>query len=242
MNGTMKLFSVLLVAFAMSACNGNVMHRDQSTISVVGTGTVMAMPDVAEMSISLTHTAATTGAAQREVNRMVGQALDILKGFNIEDKNINTASLTFSPQYQFTAGQRSLIGQNARQTIAFSVGDIQNNSERVSQIIDKLVQINGIELNQMNFNVKDNSDLFVQARELAFQKAREKAEQFAELSGLKVGRVLSISEEGSPQIMPMNNRLMSQSAVFMDTAGGSTMLPTGEQEVTTRISAIFIME
>lgn len=242
MNVIVKL-SVLLVALAVTACSGNEWQRNQSTVSVVGTGTVMAQPDVVQMSISLSHTAKTTGAAQQEVNKMVAQALDVLKGFGIESKNIATASLTFNPQYEFINGRSNLVGQNARQTITFSIYDIQSNGERVPQIIDRLVQINGIELSQMNFSVKDNTEYFVHSRELAFQKAAEKAKQFADLSGLKVGRVLSISEEGSPQIMPMNNMFMAQSAVFMDAAAGiPTILPSGEQEITTRISVIFLLE
>lgn len=236
----MKL-SVLSAVLIMSACHGGL--RNQSTVSVVGTGTVMAQPDMVQMNISLSNTAPTTGAAQREVNKMVGQAMEVLKGFGIEDKSITTASLTFSPQYDFSSGRRSLIGQNAQQTIAFSVDDIQNNAGRLSDIIDRLVQINGIELDRMNFSVRDDTGYFTEARELAFRKAAEKAKQFAELSGLKVGRVVSISEEGSPQIMPVSNRFIARSAAFMDEAAGSpTILPSGEQEITTRISAVFLLE
>lgn len=174
---------------------------------------------------------------------MIAQALEVLKGFGIENKNIATASLAFNPQYEFVNGRRNLVGQNVSQTITFSVDDIQNNGEKVSQIIDRLAQINGIELNQMDFSVKDNTEHFTHSRELAFQKATEKARQFAELSGLKVGRVLSISEEGSPQIMPRNNMLMARSAVFMDSAAGTpTILPSGEQEITTRISVVFLLK
>lgn len=234
--------SVLLIAATAMACNGQMGLRNMSTVSVVGTGTVMAQPDVVQMNISLTHTASTTETAQQQVNKMVGQAMEILKEFGIEDKDIATASLTFSSQYQFTGGQRKLVGQNVRQTIMFSVGDIQNDNGRAAQIIDRLVRINGIELNQMNFGVKDNTDHFVRARELAFRKAAEKAKQFADLSGLKVGRVMSISEEGSPQIMPMNNRFMAQATMIDKFAANPTMLPTGEQEITSRISVVFLLE
>lgn len=241
MNGIVKL-SVLFIAVIAAACSGNFAERNQSSVSVVGTGTVLAQPDMVRMNISLSHTAPTTGAAQQEVNRMVGQALNILKTNGIEDKNITTASLTFNPQYRFTNGQRKLIGQNARQTITFSIGDIQSNAARVPDILDKLVGINGIELDQMNFSVKDNTDYFVQARELAFRKAEQKAKQFAELSGLRVGRVLSVSEEGAQQVMPMNNRMFAQSSAMMDAAGNPTILPSGEQEITTRISVVFLLE
>lgn len=242
MNRIVKL-SVLLVAVIAAACNGNTGNRNMSTVSVTGTGTVMAQPDMVRINISLNHTAATTGAAQEAVNKMVAQALEVLKGYGIEDKNIATASLTFSPEYEWRTTGRVLLGQNVRQTINFSVNDIQRDDERIAQIIDKLVKINGIELSQINFSVKDNTAFFVQSRELAFQKATEKANQFAELSGLKVGRVLSIAEEGAPQVLPMN-KFVTQSNVIMEAAAdlSSTSIPTGELEMTTRISVVFILE
>lgn len=196
------------------------------------------------MNISLRNTAPTTKSAQGEVSKMVRQALEVLAAFNIEDKNIITASLTFSPEYEYRNNRRVLVGQTARQTITFSVNDIQNDNEKVSQIIDRLVQINGIELNQMDFSVKNNTEHFIQSRELAFQKAIEKAEQYSKLSGLKVRKVLSISEEGSQQVFPGSNRVLLQSFDIMETAAeaGSTMLPSGELEITTRISAVFLIE
>lgn len=243
--GGLQYLAILSVALFVTACSGNVGHRNQSTVSVVGTGTVMVQPDMIRMNISLSKTAPTTRAAQEEVSKMVRQALTVLSKYNIEDKNIITASLTFSPEYEYRNNRSVLIGQNARQTIAFSIEGIQSDSEKVSRIIDRLVQINGIELNQMDFSVKDNTEHFVKSRELAFRKAADKAKQYAELSGLKVGRVLNISEDGSQQVLPVNNRMMNQYNVFAEAAAAdmsSTMLPSGELEITTRISAVFLLE
>lgn len=121
-------------------------------------------------------TASTTKSAQEEINKMVKQVLDVLTDFNIEDKNIITTSLTFSPEYEYRNGRIVLIGQTARQAILFSINDILVDTEKAPQIIDKLVQINGIELSQIDFSVKNNTEYFIKSRELAFQKATEKAE------------------------------------------------------------------
>lgn len=237
--------AILLAILFIQGCNNNTVKKDESTISVYGTGTVMVKPDMLRMNISLSKMASTTKAAQEEVSKMVKQALGVLSDFNIEDKNIVTASLTFSPEYEYRNGRRVLIGQTAQQAILFSMNDIQDDNGKVPQIIDRLVQINGIELNQIDFNVKDNKDYFIQSRELAFRKATEKAEQYAALSGLKVAKVLSISEEGTQQVLPINNRMMNQynavaESVAADT--GTTLLPSGELEITTRILAVFLLE
>jgi len=49
-------------------------QKNQSTISVFGTGTVLAQPDVIQMRITLSNLAKTTKTAQNEVSKMVRQA------------------------------------------------------------------------------------------------------------------------------------------------------------------------
>ena len=114
--------------------------------------------------------------------------------------------------------------------------------KKYPEYIDQLIQINGIELNQMNFSVKDNRELFINSRELAYQKAVEKANQYAELSGLKIIKTLSISEGENQQISPksnmQSNRLMAEATAVSE----STVVPTGELEITTKILVEFLLE
>jgi uncharacterized protein YggE len=181
--------------------------------------------------------------AQADVNNKVKEALQILKEAEIEDKNISTASLRFSPDYDWGQG-RTLLGQRAEQTISFTIHNIKNDSERISRIIDRLIKINGIELQQLNFSVRDSAELFVRSRELAYNKARDKAVQYAELSGLNIVKALTISEENSPQIFS-SNIMRSQSNVYMDVRAAaessSSVVPSGEMEITTTIVASFLV-
>jgi len=237
---SLSIFFLILTVLSVSGCKKNY----QSTISVIGTGSVLAQPDLIQMGITLGNTAQTTKAAQDEVSRMVRQALAILKEAGIEDKNIMTASLTFRSEYEYT-NRRVLIGQRAEQSITFSIDNINYNGERVPEIIDRLIQINGIELNQINFSVKNNTEYFVRSRELAYQKAVDKANQYAELSNLKIIKVLNISEEINQQASPMNNKFMNNRASYeADVLSGaaSTVVPMGELEITTRIFVEFLLE
>ena len=235
-----RIFISIIIIVVLSGCNKE--NKQQSTISVFGTGTVLVQPDVIQMNITLSNVAQTTRTAQEEVSRMVRQALSIIKNESIEDKNISTASLTFSSEYEYT-NRRILVGQRAEQRITFSIENINSDNEKVSRIIDQLIGINGIELNQINFSVKNNTEYFIRSRELAFEKAVEKASQYAELSSLKIKKVLSISEEGYQQVSPIQNRFTNQVyEAALDSAAVSTILPTGELEITTRILVEFILE
>jgi uncharacterized protein YggE len=236
--------TLALIAVFVLGCNKETEQKAQSTISVSGIGTVTAQPDVIQLSITLSKVAQTTKEAQEEVSRMVRRALTVLKEANIEDKNINTASLTFSSEYEYTS-RRVLIGQKAEQRINFSIEGINNADEKVSGIIDQLIQINGIELNQVIFSVKDPAEYFAKTRELAYKKALEKANQYAELSSLKIVKVLSITDQGTQQVSPMSNRMLNQQlfdAVYEAKTSASTVLPMGELEITSNILVLFLLE
>jgi uncharacterized protein YggE len=231
------LFCFIIAALCLMSCG----DKRQSSIVVSGTGTVFAQPDTVQMHISLSKTAATTRQAQEEVGVMVRKALKIMQDSGVEEKNIQTASLRFMPEYEWGGPRRVLLGQKAEQTIAFSVENLNG----VSGIIDQLIEINGIELQQMQFSVKDNSALFVKSRELAWQKALEKAEQYAKLSGMKITGTLSISEDGLPvsPVFNSNNRMMAADSIAKESAaGGSTVLPSGEMEITSRVVIEFLLK
>jgi len=243
MKSKLFIFFLITTVLFMSGCEKN-SQKKPSTISVYGIGTVLAQPDIIQMGITLSNVNKTNKAAQDEVNKMVRQALAVLKNAGIEDKNIMTASLTFRSEYEYT-NRRILVGQRAEQSINFSVDNIDNDSERVSEIIDKLIQINGIELNQINFSVKNTTEYYVKSRELAYQKAVEKANQYAGLSNLKIAKVLSISEEANQQVSPISNRMMNNKLAYeaaTSDAGASTIVPMGELEITTRIFIEFLLE
>jgi len=169
--------------------------------------------------------------------------MKILQDSGVEDKNIQTASLRFMPEYEWGGdGRRRLLGQKTEQTIIFSI----NNLDGASGIIDQLIEINGIELQHMQFSVKDNSALYVRSRELAWQKALEKAEQYAKLSNMKIAGTLSISEEGLPVSPVYNQARNSQKMLYAASteaaADSSTALPSGEMEITSRVVVEFLLK
>jgi uncharacterized protein YggE len=235
-----NLVYITAVFFAV-LCLAGCQEKRQSSITVSGTGTVSAQPDTVQMHISLGRIAGTTRQAQEEVGLMVRQAVKILQDAGVEDKNIQTASLRFNPEYEWNGSRRTLLGQKAEQVIVFSVENLNG----VSGIIDKLIEINGIELQQMRFSVKDNSALYAKSRELAYQKALEKAGQYAKLSGMKVAGTLCISEDGNMPVSPvygraLNNRM--EEASLGASADSSTALPTGEMEITSRVLIEFLLK
>jgi uncharacterized protein YggE len=113
------LFNLVLVA----ACTVNKPDA-QSTVSVSGTGVVMAQPDMVQVTINFSHVAQTTKQAKEEVDQKIRQILDILKEEGVEDNNIRTASLNYGAEIEYRDGRAVQVGQRADQAIMVIINDI----------------------------------------------------------------------------------------------------------------------
>ena len=229
---------------ALPGCVQNGARQEPSIATVSGVGTVSVEPDMVRISVSMGQTAQTTRLAQEAVGKMAAQVLAILKDAGVGEKDIQTASLTFNPQYEWRNNGRSvLVGQRAEQSIDLAVRSIREDDGKVPRLIDRLSGIDGIVMNRIEFCVDDNTEHFVRSRQLAFEKAMQKAEQYAELSGLRVGRVLSLSEEGASTPVPLyRSAAVNQFKLEAAYDAASTVLPSGQMEITTRISVTFLLE
>ena len=241
-----KLFTGIafsLILFSLSSCNLKV-RENQDSVSVSGIGTVLAQPDMVLMNVSFSHTAPTTKKAKTAAEQTMQQILAILKAENVEDKFVKTTSLNYDVEYEYRSGRRVRLGQRAQQTIVVTVNDMVNTPERFSSILDKITAIDKVEVQNIQFDIEHKTELFKQSRELAYQKAFDKAQQYAKLSGRKIGKVLTISEVVSRDVAQtrafQNNLMFKEEALAMDSGGSG--IPTGEQGVSSEINIVFSLE
>ncbi|MBV9320388.1 MAG: SIMPL domain-containing protein, partial [Mycobacterium sp.] len=57
-------------------------------------------------------------------------------------------------------------------------------------------------INSVHYSIEDNSQLLKDARARAFQDAKNRAEQYAQLANLRLGQVISIAEPGAAPPVP----------------------------------------
>lgn len=237
-------FSFMLVL--LTGCTQKV-QEEQDSVSVSGIGTVLAQPDMVLMNVAFSHTAPTTKEAKSDVEQTVQQLLKILQEENIEDKFMKTISLNYDVEYDYRSGRRIRVGQRAQQTIVVTINNMINNPERFSTILDKITAINKIEVQNIQFDIENKVELFKQSRELAYQKAFDKASHYASLSGRKIGKVMTITEGISRDVastrMFMNNiQLQKSTAMAEEYLFDGSSVPTGEQGITSEINAVFSLE
>ncbi|MCF7917912.1 SIMPL domain-containing protein [Candidatus Gracilibacteria bacterium] len=214
----------------------------QNSITVSGEGKVMSRPDIVRVQAGVSELRKTTKEAQIAANEKLAQILDILRENNIAEKNVQTTDLSFYPEYQWLekTGQK-LVGQRVRQTLNIKITDIDKKSERVTDILDALGSVDGLEMNSVNFDIEEKEALFTQARQQAFDKAEQKAKELAKLGGVVLLKPITISESSINYNPPMY-RNFAKMEMASDAMGGGSELPSGELEVTANVNVVFGIE
>ena len=235
------MMSVSMLAGCMTPASYDSGASFDKTISVEGVGVVQAEPDTASLQITITELRDTTREAQSIVNEKVSDILTIADAHGVDKADIHTVSISFNQEYEWIDGKRVLQGQRVSQTMTIMIKGIDEEVSRVARLLDGLGAVSGIEISSLSFLVEDTAELYSQARKLAFNKAKQKAEEFAALGSVILGPPLSISEYSQDQAVRSNmvKGVMMESASF-DYA--PSQIPSGAFDVRVTVTVLFAIE
>jgi uncharacterized protein YggE len=195
---------------------------------------ITRVPDQVMISAGVTTNAPTAQTALSANAERMARVIAALKKAGIEDKSIRTASINLSPQYRYVDQQPPVItGYQASNQLSV----VFRNIAKAGAILDVLVANGANQINGPSFSLSDNEAALDEARVAAIRKARARAELYAGVTGLKVKRIMSISEGGGGPVYPMPMVAMSARA---DKA--ETMIQPGEQAISVTVSVAFELE
>ncbi len=172
-----------------------------ATLSISATETVEAEPDTVSVSAGVVTVAADAAAALSGNNRRMNDVIAALKKAGIQSRDIQTSRLSLQPQYRHQQGEApQLTGFEARNEVQVTL----RQTDKVGAVIDALVGAGANQIDGPTFSVADPNALLDKARVKAVQQARQRASLYAEAAGVKLQRVLSISENsGRPPVQPV---------------------------------------
>jgi uncharacterized protein YggE len=227
--GATPLAILALIAAPLSA-QGSTGSPNRS-ITVNAEGTVKVVPDAVRINATVTVVSTTNQIALAEVAKTSTALRAALKAAGIAARDLASQSVTVYPEYNYTTERGStLIGYRGSQSFTIVI----RNAANAGTIVDSIVSAGGdnLQINGVTPFVLDASKATESARAAAVRNARTKANSYAKLLGVKLGRVTYLVENGSPAIsgrtfdMPMLAK--SESA--------ATVVDLGEQDVTVTIT------
>ena len=241
--GAMTLLTGTVLS--VSSLKAQEVNKD-NTITLTGNGSVSIQPDMANISLSISYLAPTTRESKDKVDRSLKQVFSILRQERVEE-DIKTTSLNYNTEYDYVNNKRVKVGQRVVQSIQVTIHNLAQSGEKLSTILDKIVSVNNVELQSIDFGLEKTEDLYKESRALAFGKAKEKAEQYASLAGRRLGKVLVIDEERSGDIAVKRYNKMRplQTKVALLGEYGATkgsVIPTGEETIESEVRVTFTLE
>jgi uncharacterized protein len=174
---------------------------DNKQVTVVGAGQVQGTPDTLRANVSIEATAADVTTAMNQSSSRTQAVIDALvNNAKVDRKDISTSSVSLQPQHG--PDSSTITGYRASNTITVKIRDLGSASQTLALIVS--TGGDATRINSVNYFIDDDSKLVKDARARAFDDAKARAEQYAQLSGLKLGKVISISEtNATPTPTPM---------------------------------------
>ena len=230
---TLAVAAIVIVALVMANKT-----NEQDRFSVVGSGTVYAKADIANLEVGLKTGAKTTAAeATVDSTKKMNDIVTALKTLGIDDKDMQTSNYNLNPVYNYTNDKgQVLVGYEVTQNLTLKIRDLT----KIGDVIAKTTEKGANQIGNINFTIDDEFALKNQARELAIQKAKEKAVMIAQQSGMKLGEVKSVVENSdqTPPIM-FNYTNAKVDAQASGAVISSPSIQTGQNEIKVDVTLVY---
>ena len=203
-------------------------------LDISASGEVTRVPDLAIISAGVvTRSASASGAIQQAAARMA-RVRDALRQAGIADRDIQTSNISLNPEYIYANNQPpKLNGYTASNQVSVRFRDIAN----AGTILDALVKEGANSINGPNLTIDKPEAALDEARAKAVATGRARAELYARSLGMRIVRVVSISESGGYSPPPPMPVMMAERAQAAD-----SKIDPGEQKLQVNLAMTFELQ
>ncbi len=177
----------------------------QSTFDVIGESESVTTPDEAIVVVGITASESSVKAAQNKINQVMNDINAELGKMGIDKKDVKTKGYSISPSYDYQVGQR-IVGYSASVNLSIRLTDFDS----VNLVIDKATSLGANQVGGVSFSLSADKEERVknELRKEAIDKAKKKANDLAQLAGMRLGRIVNIVEGGQPVMTPFAREMM----------------------------------
>src|SRR6185369_10771363 len=175
--------------------------------------------------------AATARAALEQNAARMERVRAALKRAGIADRDIQTSNINLNPEYRYVQDRPpQLTGYTASNQVSVNFHDIAKSGD----ILDVLVAEGANQINGPSLTIDKPEEALDEARTKAIAIGRARADIYARALGMRVVRLLSVSEGGSYAVPPPMPVMMEARA-----QATSTKIDPGEQKVSVTLGMTF---
>jgi len=205
-------------------------------LDVSATGEATRVPDVAIISAGVVTRAATARAALQQNAAQMERVRAALKRAGIADRDIQTSNISLNPEYRYVQDQPPrLTGYTASNQVSVRFRDIAKSGD----ILDALVAEGANQINGPNLTIDKPEEALDEARTKAIAIGRARADIYARALGMRVVRLLSVSESGGNYPVPPPMPVMMEARAM---GSAATKIDPGEQKVSVSLGMTFELQ
>lgn len=229
-----SMIALVLILTSAVACAQDV----PKVISVTGSATVSATPDVADITAGVETFAASPTEAKAEADKTSNAILDAIRKAGIPAADIQASQISANMVYKRDS-QRIVEGFTASRHFAITVHDLR----KAGPVYDAAVAAGANVLSGPSFRSSESRKFKDQARRMAVDAAREKARLLASQAGVGVGPVRKIEEGSVPEWSNAGSNAYGYGAGAGIGGGDNdderTPVPPGQIEIRAQVLVIF---
>ena len=187
-----KVITTFLIVMAMCSIRAQQtqLFDDRPKITVNGEAVVKVQPDQIIITFGIETWDKNIMVAKKQNNEIMKKAIAIIKESGIKDKDIQTDYLSIEPRYGDTYEKRNFIGYFVRNTLVVTIAE----PDKVENLVTGVLQSGVNYIHNIKFQTTEFKKYREQARDLALNAAKEKAERMAGSLGQSIGDPIQINE------------------------------------------------
>jgi hypothetical protein len=212
-------------------------YKPGEIITVIGQASVGKAPDLAHISIGVETVAETVAEAVKENDAKMKAILEALTKAGIAAKDIQTMNYSISfERYPEPLPESSTGGAAAKPQyrVSNTVNVTVRQLDAVDDLLDAVIEAGANSIWGVSFGLDKPEVAQSEARGDAVADAKARAQALADLSGVKLGPVASISE------VSFGGVIYEKAA--MDQAAGFGSISPGELEITYQVQVSYFIE
>jgi len=164
-----------------------------AVISISGTGTASAEPDIASIVFGVDITMESADMAVDEAGRLADAAMAAARAAGVQGADMHTTGYNLWVEEVWDDYNYEYTGELQYHVTHWIKADVRNMDD-VGDVLAAVVDAGANSISSVSFRVEDTAELYELARVRAAEDARNKAEQLADTFGVELGELTSISE------------------------------------------------
>lgn len=216
-----------------------------ATITVSGTGDVVATPNIATVDFSVTNQATSVATAQAQTTTAANAIIAFLEKNGVASADIQTTDYEIYPQYNYVTtpvtngpdisvssnGTQVLAGYDVSETMEVKIRDLSN----AGTILAGIGTLGATGVSGLSFTEDNYDDLVKQAEASAINDAKSNAATLAKNLGVKIVRLVSYSDQSQIPRPIMYAAMASNGSA----ASVAPEISAGQNKITANVTLVY---